>query len=111
MTYIDKLRHIVNLIIISVLRFRTFKEKHANRALLDRDVNFMLLYIGLCRDAGARVGHRGALESCSSTSDTNTDTNNMSRACSLLARSTRTSVLEVTTTEVGLVLEVGGIVR
>jgi hypothetical protein len=41
----------------------------------------------------------------------NTDANNMSRACSLLARSTRTSVLEVTTTEVGLVLEVGGIVR
>jgi hypothetical protein len=51
------------------------------------------------------------LESLSSTSDTNTDTNNMSCACSLLARSTRTSVLEVTTTEVGLVLEVGGIVR
>ena len=51
------------------------------------------------------------LESLSSTSDTNTDTNNMSCACSLLARSTRTGVLEVTTTEVGLVLEVGGIVR
>jgi predicted RNA-binding protein with PUA-like domain len=51
------------------------------------------------------------IESLSSTSDTNTDTNNMSRACSLLARSKRTSVLEVTTTEVGLVLEVGGIVR
>ena len=30
----------------------------------------------------------------------------MSYACALLARSTRTSVLEVTTTEVGLVLEV-----
>ena len=51
------------------------------------------------------------LESLSSTSDTNTDTNNMSCACSLLERSTRTSVLEVTTTEVGFVLEVGGIVR
>jgi hypothetical protein len=51
------------------------------------------------------------LESLSSTSDTNNDTNNMSCACSLLARSTRTSVLEVTTTEVGLVLEVGRIVR
>jgi hypothetical protein len=51
------------------------------------------------------------IESLSSISDTNTDTNNMSRACSLLARSTRTSVLEVTTTEVGLVLEVVGIVR
>ena len=51
-----------------------------------------------------------SIESLSSTSDTNTDTNNMSCACSLLARSTRTSVLEVTTTEVGLVLEVGGIV-
>jgi hypothetical protein len=59
------------------------------------------------------IGYRTGLkiESLSSTSDTNTDTNNMSCACSLLARSTRISVLEVTTTEVGLVLEVGGIVR
>ena len=40
------------------------------------------------------------LESLSSTFDTNTDTNNRSCACSLLARNMRTSVLEVTTTEV-----------
>jgi hypothetical protein len=51
------------------------------------------------------------LESLSSTSDTNIDTNNRSCACAVLAGITRTSVLEVTTTEVGPVLEVVGIVR
>ena len=46
-----------------------------------------------------------ATELISSTSDTNTSTNNMSCACALLARSTRTNVLEVTTIELGLVLQ------
>jgi hypothetical protein len=48
------------------------------------------------------------LESLSLTSDNNTDTNNRSCACALLARSTKRSVSEVTATEVGLVLEVVG---
>ena len=72
---------------------------------------FFLSVLSGSQPNACKVVGLGILESLSSTSDTNTDTNNMSRACSLLARSTRTSVLEVTTTEVGLVLEVGGIVR
>jgi acyl-CoA synthetase (AMP-forming)/AMP-acid ligase II len=52
-----------------------------------------------------RLVYSFATELISSTSDTNTSTNNMSCACALLARSTRTNVLEVSTTELGLVLE------
>jgi hypothetical protein len=48
------------------------------------------------------------LDTLSLTSDTNTDTNNRSCACALLARSTRRIASEVTATEVGLVLEVVG---
>ena len=46
------------------------------------------------------------LESLSSTSDTNTDTNNRLCACAVLEKGTVTSALEVATTEVKLFLEV-----
>ncbi len=49
--------------------------------------------------------------SLSSTSDTNTDTNNKSCACAVLAKSQRRSVLEVATTEVRAILVVVGIER
>ena len=87
--------------------------KHPNgdvimRHVKDPNARSIVRNIALCNWKSAAFS---IIESLSSTSDTNTVTNNMSCACSLLARSTRTSVLEVTTTEVGLVLEVGGIVR
>ena len=60
---------------------------------------------------GRRLVPSLILESLSSTSDTNTDTNNKSCASAVLAKSQMRSVLEVATTEVRAILLVVGIER